>query len=312
MPKQRFPKLSIVGAGTVGSTLATAFHEQGFPVVSIINRTGKKALALAKAVKCQKAGTQFADLSSETEILLLAITESALESVIRQIALVKQLRFKKLLVIHCSAVYSSELLDPLRKKGALTASFHPIQSFPNGQPLSRLRSRLRGIYFGVDGEDAALRRVDELATILGAKVIVIPPELRPLYHVLCVFASGYLMMFMHTISEIAKRLSLTTPWTEVFGPLMTTAMENAVRSSAGTAMTGPIVRGDLHTVGLHLQALSDQAPQFLPLYTIGGIEIARIVRASGGVTAEEFDSILTLFKEFIKTQPKHTTKKVKR
>ena len=148
----RLPQVSIVGAGTVGTTLATALYAKGYPFASVVSRTGASAVALARLLKCPRASTLTADLSPDTEILLLTVPDGAVAGVAKQVAAQKQLRFKKMFVIHCSGVHTAAVLAPLGKKGAAIASMHPIQSFPARFSASTLRGRLKGIYYGVDGE----------------------------------------------------------------------------------------------------------------------------------------------------------------
>ena len=211
----RKPKLSIIGTGTVGSTLALALHEKGYPVASLISRTGSAAISLAKAVKCERVSTNVNDLAPSTQILLIAVSDDAIRDVAQQLAQNKRLRWKGMVVFHLSGVHTSELLEPLRKKGALVASIHPIQTFPKGQRLSK--TKLKGISYGIEGTDEALKFARQIVNDLEGKAVVIPKELKPLYHIACVFASNYMMVFINTISELAKRLGFGSTWTDEIG-----------------------------------------------------------------------------------------------
>jgi predicted short-subunit dehydrogenase-like oxidoreductase (DUF2520 family) len=86
---------------------------------------------------------------------------------------------------------------------------------------------------------------------------------------------------------------------------MTATMENIVRDPSGRALTGPIVRGDVATIDRHLQALARLAPQFLPLYTVTGIEIARTARRAGTMGQAQYAELIARFRTFIKTIPPH-------
>lgn len=300
---QRYPTISIVGAGTVGTTLGLALRAKGYPVASVISRTGPPAVSLARALKCPRASTSVADLSPETEVLLLAVPDAAVALVAKQAAGLKQLKFRKLFAVHCSGVHSAAILAPLRKKGAAVASLHPIQTFPAHLTAGALRGRLKGIYYGIDGEALALRKAENLAADLGGHTVEVPAELRAVYHATCVFSSSYLMVLLNAISELARTLPLKASWTEVFGPLMTASMEHTIRQGASRSLTGPIVRGDDPTIDAHLKALAEHAPQFLPLYTVAGIEVARVARKGGQISDEDVRRLLLKFRQFIKTQP---------
>lgn len=294
MPASRNPRVTVIGAGNVGSSLAIALHKEGYPIVSVISRTVRSALALAKSVSCQKASTSVADISPDSELILIATPDRVVEDIAGQIARLKKLKFRKLFAAHTAGVLSADALEPLRRKGALIASIHPIQSFPSV-------ARLKGVYFGIGAEGRALTRAEQLVKSLGGSPVAISEQMKPLYHAACVFASAYMVVFLNSISELARHLDLKASWTEVFGPLMTSAMENAVKHSPERALTGPIIRGDFTTINLHLSALSKYTPQLLPLYTIGGIEAARIAKEQGRIGKQDYDEIVSRFRKFIRT-----------
>lgn len=312
MAKTLLPKISIIGAGNVGSAIGAALFEKGYSVASVISRSGRSAIGLAKALKCKRASTEIQDVAPESQIILITASDGSIEQVALELSKNKKLRFRKLFVVHTSGVRSSDALHPLKKKGASVASVHPIQTFPNGQSVSYLRSKLKGIYYGIDGDDSAIKLAEALVKDLEGRSIVVPTKLKPLYHAACVFSSSYLMVLMNAISELSSHLKLKASWTEVFGPLMTTSMENTIKHSASEALTGPILRGDLATIGAHLKALAGHAPQFLPLYTTGGLEIARIAKSNGKIQQEQYDELLSHFKKFIRTASFNNKPKVKR
>jgi len=50
-------------------------------------------------------------------------------------------------------------------------------------------------------------------------------------------------------------------------PLVRATLENLSRLGVAASVTGPVVRGDTHTVESHLVALSERLPGLLPIYT---------------------------------------------
>ena len=297
--RDAFAKVSIIGAGSVGTAIARVLFEKGYPIISVISRTERSALALAKTVKCKRASTVVDDIAIESEIILIATPDGVISEIATQLAKNKKVGFKKLFVAHTSGVHSAEALSPLRKKGALVASLHPIQTFPQ----RKTRVKLHGVYFGIERSSQAVARAGQIVGDLDGKSVVIPPSLKPLYHVTCVFASGYLVVVLNAIQELAGKLKLKAAWTEVFGPLMTGAMENAILTSAGDALTGPVMRRDLATISLHLQSLTKTAPQFIPLYLVAGIDAARIARERGKFSEEEFQTLVHHFRKFLSSVP---------
>ena len=293
------PSISLIGSGKVGSALTLALYQKGYRVLSIINRTGKSALALAGKVKCKKVSTHIGDIDASSEIILVAVPDDELGRVAGDLAKASQLKFKKLFAAHTSGAYSSEVFASLQRKGSLIASLHPVQTFPQGgKPV-----KLRGIYFGIEGPPEAAAQAERIVHDLEAHAVNVPKELKPLYHVACVFASSYMIAILNGIAVLAKLSQLKASWMEVFGPLMTSAMENAIKTSAANALTGPVVRNDTSTISLHLDVLARYAPQFLPMYSVAGIDVARTATEHGKLSKQEYQNIVTLFRTFIKSYP---------
>jgi predicted short-subunit dehydrogenase-like oxidoreductase (DUF2520 family) len=63
--------------------------------------------------------------------------------------------------------------------------------------------------------------------------------------------------------------------------LMSGALANMKRSLPDEALTGPVVRGDLETVGKHLRALADH-PAALGVYRAMSAAAAEIAQRRGG------------------------------
>jgi len=296
----------------VGSTLAVALMAKGYPFASIIDRDGKRAVALARAVKCGKAFTEIRDIDRGTELVFITVSDSQIREVASQLASSKKLKFGKLTALHCSGVHSAAVLRPLARKGTAVASLHPVQTFPRDKKPEKLRAKLRGIYYGLDGTELGIKNALRLVADLDGNALIIPANMKPLYHVACVFASSYMAMFLKTIAQIAGKIKMEAPWTEVFGPLMTTSMENAINDASGLSLTGPIMRKDMATLDLHLGAISASAPYLLPLYTIGGIEIARTLKESGHLADSDLHEIIKKFRTHIKSNPSDKPSKVKK
>lgn len=292
-------KVSIVGAGVVGSTLGALLFEKGFEIVSIINRSAAPALSLAKATKCRKVSGSDADVSPDTEFLLFAVSDDVLPDVIRQCAKNSQLR--KPLVAHTSGVHSIEVLKPFQRQGFMVASLHPIQSFPKTKSLRERMKSVRGIHFGVEGEGKALAMIQHIVYALGARTLVIPQGVKPLYHATCVFASNYVVTLLNAVAEASQALGFNKEWREFVLPLFTTSVGNALTTSPREALTGPIVRNDIHTIELHLGALQKFAPQLVPLYCVAGIETARIARQNGNLTTEQFRNFVSRIRRYVRS-----------
>jgi predicted short-subunit dehydrogenase-like oxidoreductase (DUF2520 family) len=304
-------RVSIVGSGAVGSTLAVALVEKGYTIVSIINRSGRSALSLAREVHCMRVSASPADIPSDTEIIVFAVADDALGDVIRETG--KRIRLHRLLALHTSGVHSLDVLQPLKSRGAIVGSMHPIQSFPKSKSLRERVKSLRGIHFGVEGDAKGIEMIQGIVRTLGGQSILVPKGLKSLYHAACVFSSNYVVTLLNAARESVRPIGFENQWREMILPLFTTTVENAMKASPEQALTGPIARNDLATIELHLEALQRSAPQLVPLYAAMGVETARLARTSGKLTSDQFQSVVALMrghvKHFVKTGPRKKEKR---
>ena len=171
--KKKQPSVSLIGAGVVGTTLVSLLAKEGYRVLSVISRNGPAAVALARSVSCARASTEIADVDRTADVMIIAVRDSDLKGAIRSLAGVRGLKLRGRTVLHTSGVHSAELLSPLRKAGASVASFHPLQTFPAGAGAARLRALVRVIYFGIDGDEAAVEVARRLAAVLGGKTLAV-------------------------------------------------------------------------------------------------------------------------------------------
>ena len=75
-------------------------------------------------------------------------------------------------------------------------------------------------------------------------------------------------------------------------PLARATIEAIAAAGPSVAVTGPAVRGDANTIAAHLSALSEHAPELLPLYrqlTLASIPLAR----AKGVTDADLTALVS-------------------
>ncbi|MFZ0872966.1 MAG: DUF2520 domain-containing protein, partial [Pseudonocardiaceae bacterium] len=70
------------------------------------------------------------------------------------------------------------------------------------------------------------------------------------------------------------------PAERLLGPLLEAALDNTLRHG-DRALTGPVTRGDVDTVRLHLRVLADSAPELLESYRVQAARTADRAQAAG-------------------------------
>lgn len=294
MPKVNL-KISIVGAGNVGSVIASLLYERGIPIVTIIDSDINAAKKLAGIVKCVNYSTKVSDINKTTNLLFITTPDDEISKTSKKITIAYQLNFKNLTVLHTSGVHTSKILSPFKKRGARTLSFHPIQSFPKNKPLDKLKKSFNNIHIGIEGERSTRKLALMLATLLKCNPVFIDSRKKTLYHVACVFASNYISSILNAVSKISERLMLDKNWSDIFLPLLNTTIKNAAHSSPIDSLTGPIERGDINTIKMHIKALKIFLPELLQLYLHLAFETANLALQKGSINTlqyKQFEKLL--------------------
>jgi len=159
-------------------------------------------------------------------------------------------------VFHCSGVYTSDLLEPLRAKGAFTASIHPAFSF--GAPLSSANSFANTVC-SYEGDDEALNILLPIFENFGGNLVPIDSQLKATYHAGCCVASNYLVGLYALSENILVSAGIpqnTIP--SILIPLMQSTINNLSQCPPAEALSGPIARNDTSTVELHIRNLSEK------------------------------------------------------
>jgi predicted short-subunit dehydrogenase-like oxidoreductase (DUF2520 family) len=141
--------------------------------------------------------------------------------------------------------------------GELDFGLHPLQTITGPE------TDLRGCGAAVAGatpEALALART--LAERLGMRPFEVRDDQRAAYHAAASIASNFLVTLEWAAQQMAGAAGVDAP----FFPLARTTLDNVERLGPYDALTGPIARGDEATVAAQRDAVSQSAPELLPLF----------------------------------------------
>ncbi|MFC1934592.1 NAD(P)-binding domain-containing protein, partial [Chloroflexota bacterium] len=114
------PKLGFIGAGTVGTALATRLSDRGYQVVAVSSRSRASAEKLAQAISGCHAVNSNQAVANLAELIFVTTPDDTIGPVVSEI----QWHPGKS-VVHCSGADSTETLEPARKSGVQVGAFHP-------------------------------------------------------------------------------------------------------------------------------------------------------------------------------------------
>ena len=262
-------RIGLIGAGSVGTTLAVALFKGGHSIVSVVSRRASSARRTARRVHCRNYSVDLLSLSEHHDLILIATPEDAIKSIVRQLWRLN-LRFTGTYIAHTSGVFSDEILKPLRARGATVFSLHPIQTFPKNLSVEHHIRSLEGISYGFVGDRDSLTFARRLVRILGGTVLRVPKEEKILYHLACVFASNYSVALLGAVEELMRGFSGRARLSN-FKELVHSSISNALSVGSSQALTGPISRGSVETVRMHLLELGKKRKDLIPVYRTLGL-----------------------------------------
>jgi predicted short-subunit dehydrogenase-like oxidoreductase (DUF2520 family) len=246
--------VSIVGLGNWGSSLAHALGIAGVGLGEVIVR-GSRAGGSAR-----RAGTlpltTLGRARLEADVFWLCVPDPAIEQVTRRLVerAAKRLGDRGLkgrIVVHSSGALSAQVLQPAADAGASVASIHPVMSFPTRTPVA-----LQGVPFGVEADTASRRILNSIVRRMGGRPFAMKAASKPLYHAAGVLSSPLLVSHLAAAHEAAALSGFSTRQARrLIEPIARATLDNFFLRGAGKSFSGPIARGDVATIRLHLQAL---------------------------------------------------------
>lgn len=275
-PAEPTPVVFIVGAGVVGTTLAAKLLRAGVPVSGLHGRqTALSEVASALAGVLGSSG-EFPAIVSEADVVIVTVRDSRIAEIVRRLVQEKRLRPGQV-VLHASGNRpAADVLGLVRSHVNGIGTMHPLIAVTDA-PGSL--ENLRGAYFGLEGDEEAVRVAGRLVRAMGGRSVRLTPENMPLYHAAAVIASNCVV----ALADISRSLLVAAGVSEEHAlpallPLMTSTVRNMVEVGLPSAMTGPVVRGDVEAIERHLEALRAKAPEVIDLYRRLGREVLRIAR----------------------------------
>jgi len=253
--------ITIVGAGTLATSLSAALRQNGYRIDEVVSRDNAQSLrrtgALAKRVAARPA--TFGTARFSARMIWICVPDDAIEEVARLIADRRDWSGK--IVLHSSGAIGSTVLDSLKSRGANIASAHPLMTFVNTS-----KRDLIGVPFALEGDSKALNVVAAVVRKLRGKPFRLDATLKPAYHAFGFFSSPALVELIAAAQQAGKLAGLSKrKATELMEPIVRQTIDNCFRNTPEQAFSGPLRRGDAATIRKHLEVLK-QAPEALEVY----------------------------------------------
>ena len=153
---------------------------------------------------------------------------------------------------------------------------------------------------------------------VGGEPVIVAEDARPLYHAALAHGANHLVVLVAQAAHALTAAGVEEPH-RVLGPLLTAALDSAVRASAATettgvsSLTGPVVRGDAGTVAAHLAELAalavrdPGAADVLPAYRVLARSATTRALAGHRITTAAAQRLLDVLDEGTRPSPSGAT-----
>ncbi len=250
-------KFNIIGAGRLGKNLALSLMAHGdHQLVAVCNHGLNSAVQAVADLGSGLAVATLADLPA-VAVTFMTTPDDCIAN------LAREWTNPSSIVVHCSGVLGSDVLAPLKHKGCLVASIHPLKAFRKDRVE---QDAFQDCYCVVEGDDEAVQLLTALFSQMGALIIPISVVKKSTYHAAAVMASNYLVTLAACAVELLIEAGLPEPQAQdMTQRLMQSSLSNIQQTThIAEALTGPLMRGDLDTINKHLNAI--EAPDINALY----------------------------------------------
>lgn len=280
--------LNIIGPGRVGRTLGTLLQCAGLCVVQDVLSaeiaTAESAVAFIGAGRAVRVLREM----RAANLWLLTPPDAAIAGTATALAATGQMRQGDV-VFHCSGSQPSSILAPLAVAGALVASVHPLKSFAD--PAAAVQN-FKGTYCAAEGDAAALAVLTPLFEQLGARVAVIDPAGKTLYHAASVLVCNDLTALMEAGLRAYARAGIERGTAQkMMEPLVRETIDNVFALGTTRALTGPVARGDADVLARQLAALHTLDPRIADAYRALNRIALDLARAQDGVSTAALDAV---------------------
>ena len=264
-----FQRIGFVGTGRIATALSLAMREAGCSVAAVVSRSPESARRLADRLPGCEALPNPEDITDKCDIVFLTVPDDAVASVAGTLTWREGQA-----AVHCSGALTLGVLDAARGGGASVGGLHPLQTFV-GNDMDA--GSLAGTTFAVQGDGTLRDWLEGVVESLGGSSVDIGDHDRPLYHAAAVMSCGYLATMLDAACDLWGSMGFSREEAlRALLPLARGTLSNVESQSTRGGATGPIIRGDLETVRLHLETLAEQAPHVLPLYCQAGLAMVSL------------------------------------
>ena len=217
--------VAMIGRGRVATHMSKALLKAGNGVVSVNSRT-------------------LEELPQDADVYIIAVKDSALQDVIRQLTNLLKTKNDAPLIVHTAGSMPLSVFEGYAENGGV---FYPMQTFSMEREVD-----FREIPLFIEGKD---KRIRELAESISEHVYELSSDDRKYLHLAAVFACNFANHCYTLAAEVLEKKGL--PF-DVMLPLVDETARKVHELHPKEAQTGPAIRGDKNVMAAQAALLDSR------------------------------------------------------
>ena len=257
-------KTVFIGCGNLACTLSQIMQKAGFDIVQIYSRTETSAKVLADILDAPYI-TDISKVFAEAELYVVAVSDSAIESI------AEKMRSVKGLVVHTAgSIPMSVFAGKIANYGVL----YPLQRFSKALSASENVTSISDVPLFVEANtEDNLRKLVSFAEKFSNRVCHADSDKRMKLHLAAVFACNFVNHLYNLSAHIVRQTGFDFA---VLAPLISRTASVAINSNnPNVVQTGPAARNDCEIIEKHKNILCSQ-PELKEIYAILSENIIKI------------------------------------
>jgi predicted short-subunit dehydrogenase-like oxidoreductase (DUF2520 family) len=294
-------RIAIIGAGKLAYSLSSALVKSGYNVQSIVSRKHNSAKSLASKFSIPHHSNSVKKIPAEVNVFFLTVQDGEIKNAADALSKIKK-NFSGSICIHFSGVENIFALISLKKKGCATGSLHIIRPFPSKNIVD-----IKNSPASIETEDKRANLfLMKLCRKLKLKPHTINSNEKVFHHIAAVHSSNFLVgNLFNAFSLISSKDNYPK---SILSKTTQSALNNVFTLSPAKALSGPIDRGDIHTIRKHLDTLDnkirkaknkDKLKLFRINYIVQSLGLLEVVKAKYGKLSEKHRKIEKFLKSKI-------------
>ncbi len=239
-------KITIVGAGNLGTHLANVLFKNGYTIVEIISQSENSAknLALSLNTKWKKNLNHLDD----TDLIIVCVPDDKIYSVIEKIPNIP--------IVHTSGSTSIDIFkDNFSEYGVI----YPIQTFNKN-----IQINFSEIPLCIEGNCKKFeRKILKLSNDISESVQLLDSKSREYLHIAAIFACNFTNHLFSISEDILNKHNLSF---DIIMPLIKKTIEKLETGNIKNLQTGPAKRKDIKVIKKHLMKIKNN--DYKELYKI--------------------------------------------